>query len=152
LLDGGDVEFEDLDLGDGVGRRGKASTIRRGGGSGLTTSGNFQVARFQGNFEELGEDEDASLAIEASKEAHAKEIKATVLARRLGESVTTQITSAISSKVPITPKVQKVIDQVADEVSRSCANVLSSSSKQTKKSQHGSKMVIKAEDSGAPAR
>jgi len=40
------------------GRRGKASTIRRGGGAGITTQGAFTMSmRFQGNFEEAMEGE-----------------------------------------------------------------------------------------------
>jgi hypothetical protein len=42
------------DLGAALGRRGKASTVRRGAGWGLSTAGSF-TANFQGNFEERDE-------------------------------------------------------------------------------------------------
>jgi len=54
------------EVGQGIGRRGKASTIRRGGRGGMYqmfASGNFRItSRFQGNFEE----EDAELGQGAS--------------------------------------------------------------------------------------
>ena len=55
---GQELDVQDLGeaAGEAVGRRGKASTIRRGGAPGLlTTAGSFQMAAFQGNYEEVGE-------------------------------------------------------------------------------------------------
>jgi len=55
-----------IDLGESVGRRGKASTIRRGGGGMLQARGMFMMSsRFQGNFEEERElEEEAELGDE----------------------------------------------------------------------------------------
>ena len=79
-----------------MGRRGKASTIRRGGG-GLSTTGSFSLSStpFQGNFEEmdrddtaeLGEDDSSSLAIESyrrqTKDAkHLKQITICITSSR----------------------------------------------------------------------
>jgi len=124
-------------LGENTGRRGKASTIRRGG-SFLSTEGSFTMSqgRFQGNNEEdeLGErdasSEDAYGQTDIDElgdsEEHDKEIVGKLHRKhksqlKLGETLKAAVEAKLGTQVPITKSIQKIIDDVADELSRTCA-------------------------------
>jgi len=180
-----DGEGEPQDL--GAGRRGKSSTIRRGGGFGggaaLSTSGFFS---FQGNHEEydeegdeelgeaiagpapegLGEALDAKLDLAtrfsteakvAVKEIVEKAVSAASTKRllrkhksQLGETLKAAVEAKLGTQVPITKSIQKIIDDVADELSRTCAATALSAGRRGQRALSSNNTSFR--DPGAPAR